>query len=430
MHARRVVSDVPHARIVSIDTSEAEKVPGVRAIFVLDRQLLEAELRNPGQEAGRRYPTIRYMGQPIAGIAAETQRAADEAARRVHITYQRLSHVTALTRRFERMRRPCFPGRRSRRRLQAARGASGLPQRGNARGPDTGRAFGLPRGDVARALAEADVVVDAEYRTQVQTHVPMETHGIVADWRDDLLTIYASTQFTSSVRDEAAEMFNLPKHRVRVISDFTGGGFGAKYGIGNFGLLAINLSRQAGAAVRLMLDRREEHVSVGNRPGEPAFDDRGETRRHAHSDSPQKLRQWRRRGWRRRRVLSFDDLPVPERQHRALRCLHERWTVRGVPGARPGSGHLRPGAVARRSRRAAGDQTPVALRDRIHTSGSDECERRGASNGGSAPSGFDGGRASTARGSILPSPAVRSQLIGGIAGGRALRHGRGSRMAW
>jgi xanthine dehydrogenase YagR molybdenum-binding subunit len=61
-------------------------------------------------------------------------------------------------------------------------------------------------------------------------------------------------------------MFNLPKSRVRVISDFTGGGFGAKYGIGNFGLLAINLSRKARAPVRLMLDRREEHVSVGNRP--------------------------------------------------------------------------------------------------------------------------------------------------------------------
>ena len=108
--------------------------------------------------------------------------------------------------------------------------------------------FGLPRGDVAKGLADADVVVEAEYRTQVQTHVPMETHGMVADWRDDGLTIYASTQFTISVRDEAAEMFDLPKNRVRVISDFTGGGFGAKYGIGNFGLLAINLSRKAGRA--------------------------------------------------------------------------------------------------------------------------------------------------------------------------------------
>jgi xanthine dehydrogenase YagR molybdenum-binding subunit len=69
-----------------------------------------------------------------------------------------------------------------------------------------------------------------------------------------------------SVRDEAAEVFGLPKEKIRAISNFTGGGFGAKYGIGNYGTLAIHLSRKAGAPVRLVLDRREEHVSVGNRP--------------------------------------------------------------------------------------------------------------------------------------------------------------------
>ena len=142
----------------------------------------------------------------------------------------------------------------------------GLPQKGNVRGPNFGRPGMTPTGDVEKGLAEADVVVEAEYRTQVQTHVPMETHGIVADWRDDGLTIYASTQHTHSVRDEAAEHFDLPKSKIRVISDFTGGGFGAKYGINNFGLLAIHLSQKAGAPVRMMLDRREEHISAGNRP--------------------------------------------------------------------------------------------------------------------------------------------------------------------
>jgi xanthine dehydrogenase YagR molybdenum-binding subunit len=68
------------------------------------------------------------------------------------------------------------------------------------------------------------------HTSKEQTHVPMETHGIVADWQQDGLTIYASTQFTASVRDEASEYFNLPKNKIRVISDITGGGFGAKYG--------------------------------------------------------------------------------------------------------------------------------------------------------------------------------------------------------
>jgi xanthine dehydrogenase YagR molybdenum-binding subunit len=267
LYARRVVSTVPHARVVAIDTSAAERYPGVRAVHVLDRLLQTAQLRDSTAEREVRYPVVRYLGQPLAGVAAESQAAADEAAQLVKVTYEPLPHVATLDAAMKDDAPLVFPGPTEQAATAGGGGAPpGLPQRGNVRGPDTGQMFGLPRGDVAKGLADADVIVDAEYRTQIQTHVPMETHGIVADWREDGLTIYASTQFTTSVRDEAAEMFNLPKNRVRVITDFTGGGFGAKYGIGNFGLLAINLSRKAGAPVRLMLDRREEHVSAGSRP--------------------------------------------------------------------------------------------------------------------------------------------------------------------
>src|SRR5437899_1778890 len=76
LYARRIVSTVPHARVTSIDTSEAERVPGVRAIHLLDRVLLQATLRNPATEAPSRYPMIRYTGQPLGAVAAETQRAA------------------------------------------------------------------------------------------------------------------------------------------------------------------------------------------------------------------------------------------------------------------------------------------------------------------------------------------------------------------
>ena len=266
LYARRVVSTVPHARILDIDTSQAERYPGVRAVHVLDRQLQTAQLRDPSSEKPR-YPMVRYLGQPIAGVAAISQRAADAAAALVKVSYDVLPHVSDMDEAMKPDAPAVFPGPTEQPATAGGGGApAGLPQRGNVRGPDTGSAFGLPRGDVEKGLAAADVIVDAEYRTQVQTHVPMETHGLVADWTDDMLTIYASTQFTLSVRDEAAELFRLPKNRVRVISDFTGGGFGAKYGIGNFGLLAINLSKTAGAPVRLMLDRREEHVSAGNRP--------------------------------------------------------------------------------------------------------------------------------------------------------------------
>jgi xanthine dehydrogenase YagR molybdenum-binding subunit len=78
--------------------------------------------------------------------------------------------------------------------------------------------------------------------------------------------VYASTQGTSTVRDELAEFFDIPKSRVRVLTEFMGGGFGAKFGAGNYGVIAAALSRQAGAPVKLMLSRQEEHLSVGNRP--------------------------------------------------------------------------------------------------------------------------------------------------------------------
>ena len=267
LHARRVVSTVPHARVLSVDTSEAEKYPGVRAVHVLEYELQSARLRDPKDENKARYPTVRYAGQLIAGVAAETARAAEEAVKLVRVEYEPLPHVTDLDAAMEESAPQVFPGPTEMPETAGGGGAPpGLAQRGNVRGPDRGQMTGGPRGDVEKGLADADVVVEGEYRTQIQTHTAMETHGVVADWRNDGLTIYASTQFIGSVRDEAAEHFNLPKNRIRVINDFTGGGFGAKYGIGNFGLMAIHLSKKAGAPVRLMLDRREEHTYGGNRP--------------------------------------------------------------------------------------------------------------------------------------------------------------------
>ena len=120
-------------------------------------------------------------------------------------------------------------------------------------------------GDMDKGFADADVVVESEYFTQVQTHSALETHGFVVDWKPDEVTVYASTQGTASVRDEFADVFKLPKSKVRVITEYMGGGFGAKFGAGNEGVVAANLSRKANAPVKLMLDRRQEHI-VSNRP--------------------------------------------------------------------------------------------------------------------------------------------------------------------
>src|SRR5262249_35506815 len=123
-----------------------------------------------------------------------------------------------------------------------------------------------PGVDIGKALAQAEVLVEGTYRTQVQTHSALETHGTVAKWEGDHLTLWSSTQGTFATRDQIAEALHLPKDRVRVLCDFMGGGFGAKLNAGPYSVIAARLARDARAPVKLMLDRKEEHLATGNRP--------------------------------------------------------------------------------------------------------------------------------------------------------------------
>jgi xanthine dehydrogenase YagR molybdenum-binding subunit len=127
--------------------------------------------------------------------------------------------------------------------------------------------YGGPRGNVGQGFREADVIVEGEFRTQVQTHCCLEPHAVVADWRADGLTLYISTQDTAGVRRDVAAAFGLPREKVRVITEFMGGGFGSKLGAGDYVYFAVELSRKAGAPVSLILDREEEQLASGSRPG-------------------------------------------------------------------------------------------------------------------------------------------------------------------
>jgi xanthine dehydrogenase YagR molybdenum-binding subunit len=269
LFARMVRSSQAHARILAIDTSAAERAEGVRAVALVDHLIGGATVREAGKETPSTFPVVRYVGQPLGAVAATTPALADEAVRLIRVNYEPMPMVVDV----EEARKPdaplVFPAPAdSQGSAGGGGGPSGVPQTGNVRGPNrTGPgADGKPTGDVERALAEADAVVDASYSTQVQTHSAMEPHGVVADWNGDSLTVYASTQGTSSVRDELAEVLGLPKGKIRVVTEFMGGGFGAKFGAGNYGVLAARLSQKAKAPVRLVHDRREEHESGGNRP--------------------------------------------------------------------------------------------------------------------------------------------------------------------
>ena len=266
LYGAMISSTVPHARIRLIDTTKAKAYPGVKGVYILEHLSGVAEVTDKSKELTSKYPIVRFAGQPIGGVAATSQAAANEAVKLVEIDYEQLPFVTTV----EEARRPdapvVYPAPASMGGTAGGGGgAADVPQKGNVRGPAMGRRGG-PRGDIEKGFTEADVVVETDHKTQVQTHCSLETHGVVADWKPDLLTVYASTQGTASVRDELAEVFSIPKSRVRVITEYMGGGFGAKFGAGNFGVVATALSKQTGVPVRLMLTRKDEQLSSGNRP--------------------------------------------------------------------------------------------------------------------------------------------------------------------
>jgi xanthine dehydrogenase YagR molybdenum-binding subunit len=251
LQGRILRSPLAHAEVHAIDTATAAGYPGVHAVVVLAR---------PDDPASGR---LRYVGAPVAAVAADSMAAADEALALIHVDYKPLPFVVDMDVARESKAPMVYEA------ASAPEGhpsgfpaAHGLPLNGNVRGPAEDK-----RGDPAQGLAEADAVVEGEYRTQVQTHCCMEPHAVVADWRPDGLTVYASTQFTAGVRRELAETFGLPLTRVRVIVDGMGGGFGSKSSLGSHGRIAVALSRLAHAPVRVMLDRQEEQMDAGNRPG-------------------------------------------------------------------------------------------------------------------------------------------------------------------
>jgi xanthine dehydrogenase YagR molybdenum-binding subunit len=261
LHARLLRSPLPHARLASLDLSAARQQPGVYAVLPVNEtagRAVETQA-SPGSAVRR----VLYVGDIVAGVAAATPAGADTALRLIRAKYEPLPFVVDI----ESARRSdapvVFNGPVHTEGYAEGVGTVGsLPQRGNVRGPNRAGS----RGDVTDGFARSDVIVEGEFRTQVQTHCCLETHAVVADWRSDGLTVYMSTQYTAGVRSELARVFALPLGRVRVIVDAMGGGFGSKSGAGNYVRAAVALSREARAPVRLVLDRDEEQIDSGNRP--------------------------------------------------------------------------------------------------------------------------------------------------------------------
>jgi xanthine dehydrogenase YagR molybdenum-binding subunit len=238
LYAQIIRAPVAHGRVTLFDLAPALEVPGVRD--VLTRDEVEGVRHDGGQLFDQ---TIRYAGQPLAAVCAETQEAADRAARAAIVRVDVQPHAVTV----EQALQPNPPLVRS---------------KGNTskNSPRVAK-----RGDVDAGLHEADVVVRREYRTPVALHTAMEPHGAVAEWTADHVTVWESTQGIFNTRSDVAAAFGLKLTQVRVIKDYMGGGFGAKNGAAASTYVAVALSRKAGAPVRCVLTREAEQIDSGNR---------------------------------------------------------------------------------------------------------------------------------------------------------------------
>lgn len=238
LYARVLRSPLPHARIQRLDLSRAQVLPGVRA--VLSR--INAPAISWYQDSYLFDATVRFIGDEVAAVAADTMEIAEDALRLIEVEYQPLPFVadvaTAL-------------------RAEAPK----LRESGNI----AGEPKSYQRGDLDAGFRSAEIIVDEAYTTHTALHNCFEPHGCTATWDGNRLTLWDSTQSVFEVREQVAKALKLPQHHVRVIKQYMGGGFGSKQIAWKHTVIAALLSKQAGRPVQLMLDREAENLAVGNR---------------------------------------------------------------------------------------------------------------------------------------------------------------------
>jgi xanthine dehydrogenase YagR molybdenum-binding subunit len=243
-----------HACIVELDLAPALAVPGVAAAVSLlgdDR-------------------VVRYVGAPIAAIAAKDRRTALAASRAIGITSESLPSVIGLDA-ARKSDAPVVFERRSRKRVDNISEGTVAPARwkGNLRGPSAAFSYRArrARGALQAAREAADpLLFEATFRTGTQQHACLEPHACIARFDGDRLTLHCSTQAVFHLTELIAKHYKLERDRVRVIADHVGGGFGSKGNLGMETIAAIELARAAKAPVRIAYDRHEELSVTGHRP--------------------------------------------------------------------------------------------------------------------------------------------------------------------
>ena len=222
LHGAVLTSPYAAARVLSVDTSAAEKMKGVTAVQVVS-------------PAGT---SIRWAGTEIAAVAAVSETLARDAVRKIKVEYEPEPHVVH---------------------------EEDLSKVGNRAKPTAEQVVGDPE----QAFKDADTVSEGFYGLPVITHVCFETHGQVIEWKGDNLEYWPTTQALSTIGGELAKGLQIPASNVHAHQDHMGIGYGSKFSCDRWGIACAQLSKASGGrAVKMYLDRATDQMIAGNRPSD------------------------------------------------------------------------------------------------------------------------------------------------------------------
>lgn len=220
LFGKMILSPHAHAKVTKIDTSTAEKMPGVKAVTLI-------------WEVGKE---VQWAGQEIAAVAAETEEQARDAARAIKVEYEVLPHLVS----------------------------DATPEQAGAE--HTKQLAEQKTGDPDAAFAQATKTIEGTYGATVIAHCCLESHGQAAEWEGDNLNVYASTQAVSNLAGEYAPALEVPAGNVRILTPYMGGGFGSKFTSDTWGFACARLAKKAGRPVKMLLERDHELMVAGGRP--------------------------------------------------------------------------------------------------------------------------------------------------------------------
>src|SRR5437588_10924901 len=283
-----------YAKVVSIDASAAEKMPGVQAVHII---------QGPNS-------TIHWAGDEVVAVAAVDEPTAEDAGRAIKVKYQKRSHLVSYAEPpkgaaqaqgplsmddIDDMLDNQVPARQMVEQIQQY-GITSKPDEGTLKGlqedgatdevikairaatvhPEAGsrpksnyqKAAAQTLGDGEKAFAQAEVISEGLYGVPVITHCCLESHGSTSEWTDnDHLLVHVSTQNVSGIAGQMAEPLKIPATNIRVHQDHIGGGFGSKFSPDRWGIATAEISKKAaGKPVRIMLERDSELKVAGARP--------------------------------------------------------------------------------------------------------------------------------------------------------------------